>query len=518
MKKIKVLSVILAIVMFVPMFAICSSASHLGLEEEKQIVFVGGVTITDSGYWRIKLDGSIVEGTKNNYNIAYDSSTNTLTLKKAKINCGNFKGYGDFVTSEFACIVATKGLNIVLEGKNTLNTIYTSGYGLDGILCYTGDLNISGDGQLDIEVCGYTDGVSYGISSGGTLNINDTTVNIDMYDRNSDGTVGLSSGNINIKNSEVNISADDVMRAYGISSPDVGDLLETDNANLNININDCKYSCGIEIFSITFKNSDVDVYVNFHEIAGVSTIPTFGIYTMTLLIQESYVDSVVDTTSKGEYTGALIYRYFMLDDDSNPDYISGVSGKVRIEPNKISYDCTGLDYGRNSGLGLDVYGYISDSGIVRADEDTWNIYIDSETNTLYLKNVNITTGIDIDGFVNIVIEGENVIHTDVNYGVGLKATYAPVISGNGTLKIYSDKGNAVSASGGLEFGENTTATASMNADGSEAETFDNAKAGQYKCIEIKAERKTELTFWQKIVKVFQDLFQSIKNFFANIFG
>ncbi|MBR6645956.1 MAG: hypothetical protein IKL09_00400, partial [Clostridia bacterium] len=446
-----------------------------------------------------------------------DAETNTLTLKKAKINCGNFRGYGDFVTSEFACIVATKGLNIVLEGKNTLNTIYTSGYGTDGIFCYTGDLNISGDGQLNIEVCGYTDGVSYGIYSGGTLNIKDTTVNIDMYTRNYDGTVGLSSGNINIKNSEVNISADDVMRAYGISSPDVGDLLETDNAKLNININDCKYSCGIEIFSITFKNSDVDVYVNFHEIAGVSTIPTFGIYTMTLLIQESYVDSVVDTTSKSEYTGALIYRYFMLDDDSNPDYISGVSGKVRIEPNKISYDCIGLYYGRNSGLGLDVYGYISDSGIVRADEDTWNIYIDSETNTLYLKNVNITTGIDIDGFVNIVIEGENVIHTDVNYGVGLKATYAPVISGNGTLKIYSDNGNAVSAAGGLLFGENTSATASMNADGSDSESFDNTKSGQYKRIEIKAEGKTELTFWQKIAQFFEDLFASIRDFFANLF-
>ena len=92
-----------------------------------------------------------------------------------------------------------------------------------------------------------------------------------------------------------------------------------------------------------------------------------------------------------------------------------------------------------------------------------------------------------------------------------------MISGNGTLKIYSDNGNAVSAAGGLLFGENTSATASMNADGSDSESFDNTKSGQYKRIEIKAEGKTELTFWQKIAQFFEDLFASIRDFFANLF-
>ena len=76
----KVLSVIMAILCLIPMLSISSFAAG---EEIGQVIVAAGKAITDSGYWIIGVFGYVTNGSENNYNIAYDKETNTLTLRDA---------------------------------------------------------------------------------------------------------------------------------------------------------------------------------------------------------------------------------------------------------------------------------------------------------------------------------------------------------------------------------------------------------------------------------------------------
>lgn len=522
-KTSKLLAVILAITMLIPMFSICTFASlslaYPGLEEERHIVFAGGQTIVESGYWKIKNDGTVVSSTKSNYNIAYDLSTNTLTLKNAKISCGNFTGYGQFSENTYCCIAATKGLNIVIVGKNTLNVNSRDG-SCSAIKCYTGELNISGEGELNININYSYANSSYGILAATDLvdiNIKDTTVNIDITDRKDvkKRTMGICGKNVKVENSEINITAEEARNAFGFYSGESESLLEVIDSEVNVNFNESKFSSGFEVFSITFKNSIVDININYSDRLTSDDRENFGIYTMSLLVQESYVNILMDSPlNPTKYTPALVYRYFMLDDNSNPEFVSGKTKNIVIEPDNMYYYATSVEF-ENGSIGDDIYAKIDENGVRKADEDTWNIYLDSETHTLYLKNVVINSEVIIDGFVNIVIEGENVIHND---GDALIAPFKPEISGNGKLTNSSDNSSASSIN--AEFSESATVKVSTDSDGTDAVEYDSETAlSSYKWIEITVEDEPQgLSFWQSIIKFFEDLFKSIKDFFVNLFN
>ena len=114
----KVLSVIMAILCLIPMLSISTFAAE---EEIGQVIVAAGQAITDSGYWKIGVLGNVTNGSQNNYNIAYDKASNTLTLKDAKFENKEIDVLENIEFDMATGIVSTKDLNIKLIGENTIN-------------------------------------------------------------------------------------------------------------------------------------------------------------------------------------------------------------------------------------------------------------------------------------------------------------------------------------------------------------------------------------------------------------
>ena len=116
-------------------------------------VWAGGEDISAGGYWKNSDGGITAEGaSQDDYNVAYDKDTATLTLKDAnltKFTYDSKKGYA-------AAVYADDALNVVLVGDNTLDATYTrkdSGASFDSYMIYYAlsakkNLTISGDGSL----------------------------------------------------------------------------------------------------------------------------------------------------------------------------------------------------------------------------------------------------------------------------------------------------------------------------------------------------------------------------------
>lgn len=152
-------------------------------------VYVGGQNVYGAAgvvtYWLNGGDGSItdVDADADHYNVKYDGSTRTLTLRNADLT----SVHSDYLTTDdeeetAASVFAVSSLNIVLEGKNLLEP--SSG---NGIVTVYG-LDFDGDGSLIIN------------ANNGGISVDDGNIDIHSGSIDAKGTVGISApqGDINI--------------------------------------------------------------------------------------------------------------------------------------------------------------------------------------------------------------------------------------------------------------------------------------------------------------------------------
>lgn len=117
---------------------------------------VGGTDVQSGGYWTTDAEsGTLTEASADNYNVKYDSSTGTLTLKDATIN-------GTSSSTVGAGIYAEGDLTIVLEGSSTVKGVVNP-YGESQSIRVSGNLTIQGGGSLTAQGANTSEGGSYGI-------------------------------------------------------------------------------------------------------------------------------------------------------------------------------------------------------------------------------------------------------------------------------------------------------------------------------------------------------------------
>ena len=138
--------------------ALCLSllpATALAAAPDYQVIYVGGVKISSTGYWTTDSDGNVTAYTSgdtptDNY-IHYDVANNTLTLHNATIKESVSTDTSTFIAGAAIGVHNQNGaaeLTITLEGTNTIAEV---GKGIYVLANSTGGatLTITGDGSLD---------------------------------------------------------------------------------------------------------------------------------------------------------------------------------------------------------------------------------------------------------------------------------------------------------------------------------------------------------------------------------
>lgn len=148
---------------------------------------VGGTSVLNGGYWKTNADGTLTEGSADNYNVHYDGN-GTLTLKDANIKGTNTIGHVG------AGIYAEGNLTIVLEGSSTVTGVQDPN-GDSQSIRVSENLTIQGGGSLTAQGAETSSGSSYGIfvmgsftqqggsvtAIGGNINGNHTSTGLYVY-------------------------------------------------------------------------------------------------------------------------------------------------------------------------------------------------------------------------------------------------------------------------------------------------------------------------------------------------
>ena len=116
---------------------------------------VGGTSVLNGSYWKTNADGTLTEGSADNYNVHYDGN-GTLTLKDATIKGTNTIGHVG------TGIYAEGDLTIVLEGSSTVTGVQDPN-GDSQSIRVSGNLTIQGGGSLTAQGAETSSGSSYGI-------------------------------------------------------------------------------------------------------------------------------------------------------------------------------------------------------------------------------------------------------------------------------------------------------------------------------------------------------------------
>ncbi len=522
MKKtlLRSLSVILAFV-----FIFCSFSLAVSADDSGNSVIICGVTLSESGYWRINRNYELVKGNERFYDVAYDVVTNTVTLKEAELFTV-YGVYGEYNNLTHAsAIESSSDLNVKLIGENKIDILNSSPEGTYGIYVNGSDADITvyGDGSLTIDD-NYVYNDFYGIkNSHGKVTIKDTQYNMTL-----DGTgrkvYAVAARNAEIINSDLNVFFNDVYIPCGIYigyNDGVVDIIDSD---VEIKGKACTSMCGIYSNDTNIKNSKVNININDwpEEPEFYTDGNNYGINTAYLDVENSNVASEVVNKGSSKKNGACTFSALTVNGEpvampygfsaARSFYINGEDVRYSaIYLNSAVSVYNPLQY-ENGGYFTVVDGVIDDCS---SDAD-WNIHYDEFTNTLTLRNANLKYMLRNMGYANIVLEGENTIVVDSGYAMGGDCPHN--FSGNGTLTLISNDACYKFLNGNPEFGENVQVTASTSADGVGASEFNADNAENYKWMKItvtpEAEEEKELNFFEKIIQFFKNLFDSIFSIFA----
>ena len=508
-----------------------------------QVVFVDGVTITESGYWRYNLNEQLVEASKLNYDVAYDADTNTLTLNNTTVSSNDFSNYNEYKFEASCAIASSKDLNINLIGENKLDVWGSSGYdhfGSYGIISFYGNIHVSGEGSLDIWMrnCGKRYGA---VARNGLVSIEDTQVTVyTTEDRGGTYYYGIWAPNVEIENSTLNIDLESLTEIYGIYDAANGSCAKIRNSDVNINIYNenyviedlpeggvyrdyyCKAAYGFNIYQVDIKDSTVDVNIAY------SSNPAYGIFTYSFLCDNSYVNCNIENCVKKTNISAIAYNNANINNDSMQQISTG-SRKAAITPQDTYYSSAYINFATSVFNPLEnkfgEYYKCVNGGLARGSSSDWNVYYDVELNRLYMNNAVLNQPMRAMGSADIVLTGDNVINCNATFAhyYDLNQKYY----GDGTLTLISEPACAIMCAEGAEFDDSVAVIASTSADGSNSVQFKSEDAAYYKWIKIqptempdepeKPEEPAEESFFQKIIDAIKDFFSKIINFIIDIF-
>lgn len=192
-KVISILTAILLVVGIVPNTTITA----LAVENAPSTLTVGNVTVDTSqgGYWTTDTDGNLAPGNESNYNVHYDTGSNTLTLNGATITgettTSNPYGVGIYASASADQPVS---LTIVLQGDNKVS------------------------GSIGVYVYSSTTGTaSLTITGGGSLNASGP-VNSGIWVQSNNGNATLTIQNAEVETTETSVAGDGVRVQAGESS------------------------------------------------------------------------------------------------------------------------------------------------------------------------------------------------------------------------------------------------------------------------------------------------------------
>ena len=175
-------------------------ATALAAAPEGQLIYVGGVKISSSGYWTTDDDGNVTantgEGTPTDNYIHYDADNNTLTLHNATIKeqldySENIEA-GTYIFGSAIGVFNRNGaaeLTITLVGTNTIAEVGKGIYVLASSTSTGGaTLTITGGGSLDASAS--QTGIWVQSNNGdATLTIRDADVEAEVTGSNGDGVL-----------------------------------------------------------------------------------------------------------------------------------------------------------------------------------------------------------------------------------------------------------------------------------------------------------------------------------------
>ena len=182
-------------------------ATALAAAPEGQLIYVGGVIISSSGYWTTDDEGNVTaytgEGTPTDNYIHYDADKNTLTLHNATIKKGldsnqSIQG-GTYIGGSAIGVFIQNGnaeLTIQLEGDNTIKDVSTGIFVLanssstgDATLTIRGDGNLTASGSLNAGI--------FVQSNGGNATLSIENAEVTTTSSSSDGVLVQAKGGSN---------------------------------------------------------------------------------------------------------------------------------------------------------------------------------------------------------------------------------------------------------------------------------------------------------------------------------
>lgn len=489
-----------------------------------EAVFFSGFATSESGYWSVDAEGNVAQGTEENYNVAYNASTDTLTLKNAVIDSSDFESLNG-VDYNINCGIAVLGdINIILIGENEIladSGIYFEGTSY-GIINLSGDTFISGNGELTVTLG--QGGDRYALYSAEKfISIKDATFNVNTVETRHNLSAAVCAPKIEVKNAAVNFDFNNQRRAYGFYAVPEYCYAKIIDSDVDITLYDCHDSAGFNIYETNISNSDVDIF------SELCNNPGYGIFSYKFICENSYVDVKVDYSMTYRKVSAIAYNNALINNDPTQQ-IDTLVTSVKITPEETWCSAIYVSPDRSIYNPLEgIYGGYRKcvNGVTETGTyDDWNLYFDGINNTLYMKDAHLGQTLRILGSADIVLEGESTIICDDS--AAIISNLSQNFSGSGSLTLISQTA-AYQCYKKLEFGDGVIVTASTSADGSNPVEFKSEDSATYKWIKIQGtdepepeepeipEEPAELTFWQKLVAFFEGIWEKIDDFFEGIY-
>lgn len=506
----KILAVLLSLLI---LSAACLPAFAESFDALPDFVYFGGVSTDESGYWLTDSNGKAVPGTAENYNIAYDAAASRITLKDAKLVTSDLEKYGSHDIFR-SCAIATSGdTEIVLEGKNEIKVISdtrTVKEQTAAIQSLNGNIDIYGAGELAISFENKTDCCGI-FSENGSVTIYQTSVSFSGTGKANRKIIvaAVEAADVLIEESDFTVDFKDIYYSYGVLDEPENCRATVLDSNVEMKFDGCAVSYGFNIYAVVIDGSNVNISQN------NGSESTCGIFTYNFVCSNSNVDVVIaDTTGSGS---AVAYNNALINNDRNNQIYTG-SMTAKITPDSVEYSVVYINAGNSIFNPYEnIYGgyFITVNGAVTfGTKNNWNIHYDQMTNTLTLKDAQLDMPLRILGSANIVLKGENKI--ECAQAPALQCDLNQKFSGSGKLTLICSDYFAINSRTQTVFGDGVTVMASAEADGSNPVEYSPIDVTTYKWVEIQGNDKDvddeqELTFWQKIINFF-------KNIFSKLFG
>lgn len=360
---------------------------------------VGGTSVLNGGYWKTNADGTLTEGSADNYNVHYDGN-GTLTLKDANIT-------GDSSTNFSAGIHAGGDLTIVLEGSSTVT----------GVVCNDESQSIRVSGNLTIQGGGSLTAQGADTSGGGSCS--DGILVFGSFTQQG-GSVTATAGNVNGNNPSSGLNVSGTVTVQG------GTLTATGgSAGNNISYGISAYS------SVTVSDATVTA------ISGSAGYASYGLYIGSSSPSVTLSGSSSLTARSGSATDKAGGIYFQ-----NP---FGSAGSVTVGENSTLLANSVILYDNS----------FTEKPLAPTGNGSWLIYGQSGQTSAVGGNYTLEENLTIENGNTLTIPAGSTLTVPEDKTLTVDKANQLVVNGELVLEGTFDNATELEGSGNLVLGEIT---------------------------------------------------------------